>query len=260
MQGLSPCQTNNLSSHDAPYRQASKADAASSWPKHHQDPMTCHHGSSTLSRLPSLTEEQRVQQYQNNQHLNVEGWPLLPSNQSSQTHFMTLGRRNMPQSQHRCNLGGPTNHRFNALSRSVSGDSINIIVFSSFFNTVFTNKFDGNALIYLHFSQGYDSQCGNSSTFRGSLELSHNSVSAEPHEYATLGVPPPQPVVNLNSSDGMATAIPSMAMAPMARGESVSSSTSTNASNNYTQYHHTTSDKPKKRVTIMESNNSESCV
>ena len=85
-------------------------------------------------------------------------------------------------------------------------------------------------------------------------------MSSEPHEYATLGVPPPQPVVNLNSSDGMATAIPSMAMAPMARGESVSSSTSTNASNNYTQYHHTTSDKPKKRVTIMESNNSESCV
>ena len=123
------------------------------------------------------------------------------------------------------------------------------------------HTFDGTTLIYLHCSQGYDSQCGNSSTFRGSLELSHNSVSSEPHEYATLGVPPPQPVVNLNSSDGMATAIPSsMAMAPMARGESVSSSTSTNASNNYTQYHHTTSDKPKKRVTIMESNNSESCV
>ena len=119
MQGLSTCQANNVTSHDAPYRQASKADAASSWPKHHQDPMTCHHGNSTLSRLPSLTEEQRVQQYQNNQHLNVEGWPLLPSNQSSQTHFMTLGRRNMPQSQHRCSLGGPTNHRFNALSRLV---------------------------------------------------------------------------------------------------------------------------------------------
>ena len=119
MQGLSTCQANNLTSHDAPYRQASKVDSASSWPKHHQDPMTCNHGNSTLSRLPSLTEEQRVQQYQNNQHLNVEGWPLLPSNQSSQTHFMTLGRRNMPQSQHRCSLGGPTNHRFNALSRLV---------------------------------------------------------------------------------------------------------------------------------------------
>ena len=52
MQGLSTCQANSLTSHDAPYRQASKVDAASSWPKHHQDPMTCNNGNSTLSRLP----------------------------------------------------------------------------------------------------------------------------------------------------------------------------------------------------------------
>ena len=80
---------------------------------------------SQARRLPTLTEEQRVQQYQNNQHLNVEGWPLLPSNaQSSQSHFMTLGPRRTinPQPQpiiHRCERGQPKNHRLNALSRCV---------------------------------------------------------------------------------------------------------------------------------------------
>ena len=83
-------------------------------------------------------------------------------------------------------------------------------------------------------------------------------MSGEPHEYATLGVAPSHPSINPNSSDGITT-LPSLQVAPMARGESVSSSASTNNSNNYPQYHNTV-DKPKKRVTIVESNNSESCV
>ena len=92
---------------------------------HSNDPTRCYHESnlSQNRRLPSLTEEQRVQQYQNNQHLNVEGWPLIPSNaQSSQSHFMTLGPRrsvNSVQQQpiHRCERGQPKNHRLTALSR-----------------------------------------------------------------------------------------------------------------------------------------------
>ena len=91
------------------------------------DTPRCYHETdmSQARRLPTLTEEQRVQQYQNNQHLNVEGWPLLPSNaQSSQSHFMTLGPRRTinPQPQpiiHRCERGQPKNHRLNALSRYV---------------------------------------------------------------------------------------------------------------------------------------------
>ena len=112
--------------------------------------------------------------------------------------------------------------------------------------------------IFLYFSQGYDSQCGSSSTFRDSLELSQKPNQGDHHEYATLGVVPSHQAMNSNSSDGLSH-IPSLSVAPMARGESVSSSTSTNTSSNYPQYHHT-NDKPKKRVTIVESNNSESCV
>ena len=112
-------------------------------------------------------------------------------------------------------------------------------------------------LEYLFYSQGYDTHAGTSSTFRDSLELRQKPMSGGSHEYATLGVISPPASNILNSSQGMST-IPSMPVAPMARGESVSSSSSTNASSNYSQYH--TCDKPKKRVTIVEGNNSESCV
>ena len=117
-----------------------------------------------------------------------------------------------------------------------------------FYNTILFNSC---------FSQGYESQCGGSSTFRDSLELSQKTIPTEAHEYATLGVIPSHPSFNSNASDGIPSS--SLQVAPMARGESVSSSTSTNTSSNYPPYHHP-SDKPKKRVTIMESNNSESCV
>ena len=110
----------------------------------------------------------------------------------------------------------------------------------------------------LCFSQAYDSQCGSNSTFRDSLELSQKPSPSDLHEYATLGVVPSHQSMSSNSSDSMSH-LPSLSVAPMARGESVSSTTSTIASSNYPQYHHT-NDKPKKRVTIVESNNSESCV
>ena len=113
-------------------------------------------------------------------------------------------------------------------------------------------------MIYFTFSQGYDSQCGSNSTFRDSLELSQKANAGDHHEYATVGVAPSHQSMSSTSSDGMSH-IPSLSVAPMARGESLSSTTSTNASSNYPQYHHT-NDKPKKRVTIVESNNSESCV
>ena len=117
MQGVPTCQKNNSISHDlSSYRHINTEDP-SSWQKNHPDQSRCYHGNSS-SRLPSLTEEQRVQQYQNNQHLNVEGWPLLPSAQSSQTHFMTLGRRNIPPIQHSCERGQP-NHRLDFLPRFV---------------------------------------------------------------------------------------------------------------------------------------------
>ena len=115
-QGLPTCQQNSSNCHDSSYGHINTGDS-SSWQKGHQDQSRCYH-SSSANRLPSLTEEQRVQQYQNNQHLNVEGWPLLPSAQSSQTQFMTLGRRTVPTSQHRCERG-QLNHRLNALSRFV---------------------------------------------------------------------------------------------------------------------------------------------
>ena len=115
-----------------------------------------------------------------------------------------------------------------------------------------------NLLFNFIFSQGYDSQCGSNSTFRDSLELSQKTNPGDHHEYATLGVAPSHQSMSSTSSDGMSH-IPSLSVAPMARGESLSSTTSTNASSNYPQYHHT-NDKPKKRVTIVESNNSESCV
>ena len=117
MQGLATRQQNNVNNHDLAYGHITTSDS-SSWPKGHQDQSRCYHGNSS-NRLPTLTEEQRVQQYQNNQHLNVEGWPLLPSAQSAQTHFMTLGRHNIPQSQHRCNRSQQPNHRITALSRFV---------------------------------------------------------------------------------------------------------------------------------------------
>ena len=117
MKGVSTCQNNSSNSHDSStYRHINTGDS-SNWQKNHQDQSRCYHSNSS-SRLPSLTEEQRVQQYQNNQHLNVEGWPLLPSAQSSQSHFMTLGRRNIPPPQHRCERG-QLNHRLNSLPRLV---------------------------------------------------------------------------------------------------------------------------------------------
>ena len=88
--------------------------------------------------------------------------------------------------------------------------------------------------------------------------MSQKPSPSDLHEYATLGVVPSHQSMSSNSSDGMSH-LPSLSVAPMARGESVSSTTSTIASSNYPQYHHT-NDKPKKRVTIVESNNSESCV
>ena len=117
MQGLSTCQQTTLNSHDASYGPVTSSDS-SSWQKTQQDSSRCYHSTSS-NRLPSLTEEQRVQQYQNNQHLNVEGWPLIPSTQSSHAQFMTLGRRSMPQRQHRCERG-QLNHRMTAGSRCVN--------------------------------------------------------------------------------------------------------------------------------------------
>ena len=117
MQGLSTFPQTNLKNRNSPYGHITNGES-SSWQKDHPDQSKCYHGNSS-NRLPSLTEEQRVQQYQNNQHLNVEGWPLLPSAQSSQTHFMTLGRRNIPQPHPFCNRSQP-NHRINALSRFVT--------------------------------------------------------------------------------------------------------------------------------------------
>ena len=100
VQVLSTCPQNNIAKHDSAFGHI--MDEASSWQKNPHDQSRCYHDNS-LTRLPSLTEEQRVQQYQNNQHLNVEGWPLLPPAQPSQSQFMTLGRRNTSQLQHHCN-------------------------------------------------------------------------------------------------------------------------------------------------------------
>ena len=118
MPGVSSCQQNNSRTQDSSSSYGHLVNSS--------DPARCYHETNPSQgrRLPSLTEEQRVQQYQNNQHLNVEGWPLLPSTaQSSQSHFMTLGPRRAiaPQKQliHHCERGQPKNHRLNALNRLV---------------------------------------------------------------------------------------------------------------------------------------------